>query len=489
MRSKRTSIIIILTLILMLSAAFNTYAFEFSVAGEQYVNTDEQYQRVNTALTHDFFDAQFLADISYYTDDKYSAALGGRYYSGYFYMEQGGFIWKRENIEFSVGRLEPVQMIDSPYSMFVNSNLHPAITGNFYVKSGPFFFRSQWLQLNQNSTITTGSFPAGFEDGFPDRGANIRYYGLQFGDMRIGLKDSALYYGRSFDLEYFVNPLPSYFIQHINTSSGKPWTQNDNENALVGLFFDYTRPDYYVYSQVVIDDLNVHMFIDDSYTNPNKLGWSLGGDYDFSFGTLGFYHAGATKYLFEPTRPTDPYGYTYYPDTVYQLNDGTEVGIDPEDNYIGYKYGENNLAFLFTYVPEYRFVDLKGSLELVFSGSKSPVNPWHQYYKYQQGGLYTKLLDESPIEKRINITVDAQKQLSESFTVYSSIELGYVWNKLKLTSWSTAEKTEYENEDPDNLIGVDNYNAEYLQYYSPSSESEAIASITIGGRFSYAPFK
>jgi len=472
-----------LILVFTILTITRSFSFEFSVSGEQHVDTDEQYQVLNTALTHDFYDALFVADLSYYTDNKSSPALKGNYYSGYFFLEQGGFIWKKENFEFSIGRLAPVSMIESPYSLFISSNEISTITSNFYIESTHFFFQTQWIQLNQNSTIKTDEF----EKGFPDRGANIRYYGLQFGDMRFGLKDSALYYGRSFDLEYFVNPLPSYFIQHINTSPGKPWQQNDNENALVGLFFDFTRPDYYIYSQVILDDLNVHMFFDDSHSNPNKIGWSMGGTYNFTFGKMGFYHVGATKYLFEPTRNRDPYGYTYYPDSTYYLTNGTEVGIKPEDNYIGYKYGENNLAFLISYIPEISYLDLKGELEFVVSGSKSPVNPWHQYTEYEQGGLYTKMLDESPLEKRISLNIDAVKQLSEGLSIYSNVELGYIWNKLELTAVPQEYIDYYENQDSD-FDDTLEYDTEYLKYFSPSSDSEPIASFSIGVTYSYSPF-
>ena len=240
----------------------NTFSFEISIAVEQNVSTEEQSQQINTALTHNFNNSLFIADLSYYTDNKYSPAMGGDYYSGYFFMEQGGFIREGDNLGFSFGRLNPVPLIESPYSLFISSNENSTITGNYYFQSDHFFFQSQWLQLNQDSMIVTDltpedGIPDGFSSGFPDRGANIRYYGLQFGDMRFGLNDSAVYYGRSFDIEYFINPIPSILMQYINNSEGNPWQHNDNENALIGFFIDYTRPEYYTYAQLIFDDLNI----------------------------------------------------------------------------------------------------------------------------------------------------------------------------------------------------------------------------------------
>jgi len=466
----------------------NIFSFELFIDAEQNISTEEQSQQFNTALTHNFNNTLFIADLSYYTDSKYSPAMGGDFYSGYFFMEQGGFIWEGDNLGLSIGRLNPVPLIESPYSLFISSNENAAVTGNFYIESDHFFFQSQWLQLNQDSMIATDEF----KDGFPDRGANIRYYGLQFGDLRLGLNDSSVYFGRSFDLEYFINPIPSILMQYINNSEGNPWQHNDNENALIGFFIDYTQPEYYTYAQLILDDLNIHMLFDDSYTNPTKLGWSLGGTYDFPFGTIGFYQAGATKYLFEPTRNSDPYGFTYYPDTIYTLIDGTQMAITPEDNYIGYKYGENNLAFQITYIPNSKIFKLKdfnfqGELEFVLSGSKSPVNPWHQYTEYQQGGLYTKMFDEPILEKKLSLTVYVQKKLSDSFLLYSNIELGYIWNRLELTSVASEFITYYENEDSD-YDSTLKYDTEYLQYYSPSSNSEPIVNFTLGVQYSYSPF-
>ena len=78
--------------------------------------------------------------------------------------------------------------------------------------------------------------------------------------------------------------------------------------------------------------------------NENKLAWSIGGKYKFPFGTIGFWHGGATAYTYEAsysnyaTLPynanTVPYEYMYYPTVVWNGNI-----IDPRDSNIGFPWG------------------------------------------------------------------------------------------------------------------------------------------------------
>jgi hypothetical protein len=498
MRVYRSCIRILFFTALAALVAVPAFSFEFAVDTSQNFTADEQYQRINTALTHDFYDFRFITDLSYYTDDKYSPMLSGRFSGGYFFMEQGGLTWEKGDFDASIGRLDPVQMVDSPYSLFVNSTGRSTITANYAMKKEHFFFRSQWLRLNHNSTIDTDTAdldngPAtvqdggpGFDEGFPDRGVNMRFYGLQFGDLRFGYQEAAVYTERSFDLEYLVNPLPAFFIQYVNISDGKPWQHGQDENTLIGFYFDYTRPDYYIYSQLLIDDINLNFLFPDSYVNPSKVAWSLGGSYELRQGTVGFYHAGATKYTFQPNK--EPYGYTYYPDTVFLLDNDDEQSIAIEENYIGYKYGENNLAFLLFFKPEYRpsKIELAGSMEFVLSGAKSPVNPWHQYTDYKQGGEYSKMFTESRIEKRLSLTLDAQRPISKSFSAYGSLELGYVWNSLDLVPGLVKYESEYTSSD--DYEPGDEYDIQYLQFWKPSSDSDPIINFTIGVRYAYNPF-
>ena len=157
-------------------------------------------------------------------------------------------------------------------------------------------------------------------------------------------------------------------------------------------------------------DFLIPWFLRDTFGDrgiANKWAWSVGGHWDLPFGRLGFYHAGATKYTFAATEDDKPYGYTYYPAVEYSLDDDMtdlEAVLDPQDNYLGYKYGENNLAFRLelSHLPRPLLgADFKAALEYVLSGSKSPANPWHEYAEPRTPASYTQMLDDPVLEHTI----------------------------------------------------------------------------------------
>jgi hypothetical protein len=372
-------------------------------------------------------------------DQRYSPAE--RYWLGrYFYLHQGGILLDFDFLKVKAGRFIHRDVIDSPYSLFISSQdeqpAHwfwqpglPAILADFTFQGGPFLYESRWIQLNARSA-----------NNYPDRGANYKVFALQFGDFRFGLQDSAVYVDRIFDAEYFFSPMPHIFTQ-IARNDGKPWSEDINDNTLVGLFVEWQKPLYYLYAQWLVDDISLSSLVPEFLKDivggnlkiPSKLAWSLGGYYDFSFGRLGFYHAGATKYTFSP--PTDvaiyPYQYTYYPAVDYQLKDSTVLTLDYVDNYIGYKYGENNLAFQFDYSNTFSDVEFSAMLEYVISGSKSPANPWHEFADKDAAGRDTRLLDDPVLEHTISTRV-AGSWSWRNLTLYTLLRLGGVFNKLEL---------------------------------------------------------
>jgi hypothetical protein len=220
--------------------------------------------------------------------------------------------------------------------------------------------------------------------------------------------------------------------------AGKPWSEDSNDNSLTGLFFDCRKTLFYIYAQWLIDDLSADFlipeFLRDEFGGekriPQKWAWSLGGYYDFAFGRLGFYHAGATKYTFEATRNdlSFPYEYTYYPSVEYELEDGTPMTLEYVENYIGYKYGENNIAFLIDYANTFACVQFGVTLEYVISGSKSPANPWHED---TEAGDNTLLLDDEVLEHTLSARVRASWSWRK-WEFYSSLRLGGVFNQLDL---------------------------------------------------------
>ena len=391
------------------------------------------YDNINTAVYYNYDFFSLLAEISIKNDKKYSPAEDF-WFGHYFYMDQGGMFFDFDLLSLQFGRFYQEDLVNSPYSLFFSSMDLPALLTDITFHTGIFTYSSRWIVLNNRSDPQIG-----YPSGYPDRGMNYKIYAFQFGDLRVGLQDVVIYVDYIFDVEYFLSPIP-HTIGQMHRDEGKPWSQDTNDNIIMGLFADWRKPRFYLYAQWLLDDINLDFiipnFLRDTWGDrqiPQKTAWSLGGYYDFPFGRLGFYHAGATKYTFAPNTDweSNPYQYSYYPNVEYQLEDGTILTLDYIDNYIGYKYGENNLAFLFDYSNTFSRVDFNASLEYVVSGSKSPANPWHEYLSHSAAGSNTRLLDDPILEH----TVAAQVAASWSWrklSVYSRLRLGGVFNKLEL---------------------------------------------------------
>ncbi len=347
----------------------------------------------------------------------------------------------------TVGRYAHADAVDSPYSLFVTSRRLPALAVDARYEDDRFFYESRWVQLNHLSALY--EFPV--TGGRLDRGMNYKVYALKFGNVRFGLQDSIIYVGRSFDAEFFLNPMFQYVQQLVRSTAGKPGTETSNCNSLNGFFVDMTGPRSYWYAQILVDDVNLDFLgFWGPLKMPNKLAWSLGGHVDLSFGTLGAYAAGATKYTFEATYATSgnyslyPYEYAYFPDSEYQLADGSWMTLDYTLNYIGYKYGENALSVLVDYRMDFAPapVTLTAALEYVVNGSKSPSNPWHELYSWTQldylSHSHTYFLEDPQLEHTVLGTVDATFRLG-SFDVSARVRLGGRWNTLQLVDVVAGE--------------------------------------------------
>ncbi|MGA2545190.1 MAG: hypothetical protein ABSF43_01475 [Rectinemataceae bacterium] len=376
-----------------------------------------------------YFD--LLADLSVYDNTKYGATSanvsGGRLGHLYFLMDNGGARTHLGPLSFSAGRFQQYDVIDSPYSLFVNSNGNSALGMRLDYEDDFFFFETRWTELNSRSDVTTLSFPI----GFPDRGANLKIFGFKIAPgMRFGFQDAAVYTGRSFDAEYFFNPIPGYFIQYGKSVSGSPWATGGYENEIVGMFWDWKRDDgLSLNAQLLIDDFSV-FGLGGTPNNPWKLAWTMGGRKKTDYGTFGFYQAGATKYTFQTVAHEAngyPYSYTYYPDTVFNW-DGQYYSISIEDNSLGYKYGEDNLAFMVDWSKRISGCDLYASLELLLAGTNSPNDAWDGLLSYPGG---TEILDNETIEKRILGTVSASWRTGP-WRIYGSLTGGVAIDPLAL---------------------------------------------------------
>ena len=480
-------------------------AFDIKIDMQGTLSPDLAYVNGLGGLYHEVGPFSFIAELGACNDGKYTAFEDGEFtYGFYYYLNNGGLIYDGDRLKLKMGRFVHSDVVDSPYSLFISSEEIPAVQLEISYEDDLFFYLDRWVQLNDRSAlyaiINTQDLDG---DGLLteaeitadqiDRAMNFKSYGLKFGRLKVGFQDSTVY-TRLFDAEYFFNPVPGWFLQYINTTGGKPWTKTGNDNSIMGFFGDWTDDSYEIIGQLLLDDFNLNSIMNPSGPQyPNKIAWSLGGRYDTKWGKFGLFHAGATKYTFEPYGtdtdlgyPTDlKYGYTYYPTTTYRLGedaDGDEVTLDYQDNYIGYKYGENNIALLTDWLGEVYGYRLYSSLEFTLSGSKSPANPNQEFFNWREGGFGTKMFNEGSLEKKIELDINASRTFG-SWTPYVDLEIGGIFNVLKLESVPVRDVNGNDIIDPEELAAHAN-NA--TKIFHPSGDNELILNFTIGCTYTYS---
>lgn len=430
----------------------------------------------------------FVAELSGNTDGKYAPALvdtsTGSLGKLYFMLDQGGFFSQLGPIALKAGRFRHYDVVDTPYSLFVNSDGLAANIASIAYENEHFFYETRYIELSASSSMITPGWPTPIFSGFPDRGANLHIYGAKFGEMRLGFQDAAVYSTRAFDWEYLVNPLPQYFIQYFRGTGGRPWATNLNDNYIMGAFWNWKRPGAFdILAQVLVDDFSL-FGIFGTTNNPWKAALSLGGRFETELGQIGVYAAAATKYTYEPVQMTGPdsvaynqstqaYSYTYFPETRFDGNWITsgfqpkEIGI--EGNMIGYKYGENNLALEVNWKKDFSGYLLGSALEFRLAGSNSPANPYHDLIVQPQDG--TAWLDDAVLEKRFILNVQAAKSFG-AWDLFASITGGYALDTLELRDpippaggWSSD----------------DSYADQFIQFYVPvAGNNKPIFRLTLG---------
>ncbi|MDR1373458.1 MAG: hypothetical protein LBJ24_00640 [Treponema sp.] len=440
------------------------------------------------------------AELAASNDQKYAPArvmnASGNLGWIYFLLQEGGVVYDWKWLNLQAGRYRLYDIVDSPYSLYINSMGIASNTMQIKVESPRFIYSSRWIELNSRSAVSSpewdlyhqyaeqgflGKDPnlpldsadptSTFNDnlspnsiGFPDRGVNYKIYALKYRDWRFGILDATVYTERSFDYEYFLNPLPQYFIQYVKGTPGRPWTTDSNENDLLGFFWDIKKQNRWeAYAQFLMDDFGLGFVAKNFSDNPWKAAWAVGGRVHTPYGRFGFHHGGALKYTFEPiTSPQSgryngniartAYGYTYYPETRYNddEDDGSAVSILIEDNMVGYKHGENNIAFLVDYQNTFSGFKLNAELEFVLAGNNSPANPWQDYTHRSEMGDGSRLLDDSTLEKRLELRLNLSHRRGP-WLFYAAAAIGGRFNRLELQEavniagtkpeeWSTADQ-------------------------------------------------
>jgi hypothetical protein len=470
---------------------FPAIAFALDIDVETKIGASTETPKPTWANFYGGFDTkagniEFLGHMAALTDGYYGGFMGGSYgYGGVaFEVVDGGLTYTGDTISASLGKLELDDLVDSPYSLFLSSRHNKALEASVALHDGTFFYNDQWIALNYNSGSTFTTTQNGSPIYWPDRSAVLKSWGIKHGSFRVALQDVIIYAddadgsphsgGPFFNPDYFLFPVPSFFIHYIDSSENSPWQQQaQNAKSTMGVMVDWDDDDWYFVSQILVSDFNMNRFINPSGSqNPDKLAWELGGRKKTDLGTFGFYHAGATKYVFEPygnSSKNDTCAYVFYPDTQYDIK-GTPLAFEPEDNYVGYLHGENNIAFMGTWRKNFDRLTAASSLEFTLSGSKSPVNPWGDLLTWSDGGSGTKMFNDSELEKKLVLCASVSMPFGD-FDLGVDVRLGYVWNKLKLAG-ATGDQT-------------DSYvNGLYL--YNPSSTCEPIAEIILGAKYHFS---
>jgi hypothetical protein len=389
----------------------------------------------------------------------------------YFKLDEGFTRLHAGSLLFEGGYLRALSSIETPYEVFINPQGHPSLGMVLACEGSGFEYESRWIGVNIRSSNTYrygDPMPGGqFDQPWRDKGVNHRLIALKLGDWRLGYQESTVYIDRAFDPLYFLSPLPSILSNSLLTQGNNPWAQGGggNDNSLMGLFAEYRAGPAYAEVQLLVDDINLNFLFPSGSPlwSPNltKFAWSLGGRYRSGFGTLGFWHGGATAHTFAAVYPTSydsgetsynvnwiPYEYVYYPVVVF---DGKM--LDLRDSSIGFPWGENALAFRVTFDSTILQgtpweIGVKASLEYVMNGSKSPNNPWHEYTSIDDIPQRIQLFNvggPEVLEHRITLHLGATKQVGD-FELKAAFDIGGVFNGLEPYEWPSGSGWDQRNE-------------------------------------------
>jgi hypothetical protein len=417
----------------------------------------------DTTILNLFYDSPYFdlfIDASLYGDEKYNGSDDTVWLQNRYIMMDAGYVdFSFGPFSLRAGRSIHRDQIASPYSLFISSMELPALLVNFSYRGERFFYENRWINLNDDSrNIYTGTGDPGPGVYWVDRGMNYKLFGVNAGDWRFGFQDTVVYLNTVFDPEYFFSPFPMYFTQIITApwTDGRPWGEFGNVKSFMGLFAERETDEDYLAAQFLLDDVNGSFLPFIEQENFHRLAWSIGGRKATDFGTFGFYHAGATKYTFQATYADEtetgsytpeevevyynklPYDYTYYPASTYMLNGYSAKGRMPlhyQENYIGYKYGENNLAFLVDWSDSFfrgtpAAFDAYVNLEWVLNGAKAPNNPWHEGHDTFVSDLDGELLT-GMVEHIVRSSARVAKPVGD-FVFTLDLTLGYIFNAMEL---------------------------------------------------------
>jgi len=306
---KRNKPSLCVALILCLSAAGGS-AVEIGVGAGFGASTETPnvvWPTLSAFVSHESDHFRFWWDLEATGDGYYGGLFGESFYGGLsVLMKEGGMSWRSGGLLVEGGKLVLEDELDSYYSLFLSSKRNAAVGAQVRYEDELFFFSDRWIALNYDSEYVWGP------TAWPDRSAVLKTYGMKLGKLRFGFQDAIVYKrpsgdssrGPAFEAEYFLNPIPSFFVQYIRTGESGPWTADSstgNDNSILGFFGEWTEERWSARAQILVDNLNMNRFFyPDSFQDPDKIAASAGATFRTDLGTIDFDIAGATKYCFEP---------------------------------------------------------------------------------------------------------------------------------------------------------------------------------------------
>lgn len=421
----------LVALALSLMAALPAFSVDFTFSGKATVTSELAktfHVEGSAAISHR--EGPFSLTWELMTENRgiYPAPFMGSFF-GDFTVDtlNAGVAYNAGPLEFYLGKLPLRDEVDSPYSLFINGLSPSVVTGGYSFDSKTFSFSNRWIGLDRN--VLPGLYRSTAAGIYAERGAVVKDYVLKFGNFRFGYQDALLFTGNYFDIDYFANPAPSFFVQYVLLAAGRPNSRTGNQNSLMGFFGDYAGEGWKAYAQILVDDFNMNRFLNPSdYQNPDKIAWAFGGSLDLPLGTLGLHTAGATKYTFESGGSSLYYSYTLHAGSAI-YSDGTLVSVPLEDQMLGYVHGENNIAAMAVWSADLAGTSVQVGLEGVATGSQSPTNPWHGAGNWTPSLGSTQLLNDASIELKLLLDLRLSRKIGD-FTVFLQGKGGYIANRL-----------------------------------------------------------
>lgn len=332
----------------------------------------------------------------------------------------------------------------NPYYSLIDNNGKLGIGLDIAYNGELFSYATQWTQLNYQSKHRYGYTTLNLETSQPndantrwaDRSLYTKTLSFNLGDFTFGYAESTIAFNRYFDLNSWLNPIPSIVLNTLwANQTDNPWASYNNDASFMSVFMGYQGEQLSLEMELLAKDLNVSVL--GGPDNVNRLAFSAGASYRSTIGNFGLWSGLALKHMYGATyQPSGidsayPYQYTYYPVSTLKGRD-----IAPEDNYIGNPNGENSFSIQLDYGNLFQLssdlsLNVYGALEVALIGAQSLENPWHnETWVYKP---VNQLFDnEDVLEKKLLFSTEVEAQW-RTFFANLDLRLGASFDARKLT--------------------------------------------------------